>query len=1304
MALSSTAYYDRAAASGAQFPYRIAVEIQTDAYGFWCDINKPFPAAAGDETCNRLLKEPRVTIKSEVRAGRFATSISPLVLDDHDGYFGKQFPWAIYHSGGYESYLAAIYKKKVKIRIGHHVESASAWTWDTLGVFQVEDLKRKNGVATMKLVGLEKRLMDASAADVKRGDSWLVNVPISEAVEQLLYAAGGTGIALESGSPPTHCRQTTNNKEISLLGNCPPKDDKTWIDHTEIVPRYTFKGTSGDRNHEVYLCGYRKKDGKAAVARWSRGDADEPWDIGLVEAFTAQLPGFEVVYGCQGSGAQANKLFLFLTANEAHSLDPYGAANRLLMILRVDPDASGSHEDSWQGEAVYYDAGLWQIGTLGYEPQMYGSPGALYWGDWYVTPPTENYNIPVFFRSYMSAPARAVSDSLYICSQNNADTGRGEPSPLDDVLDETPSGFSTLPEDLLPGYYAGKLYNEDLPNIARAQLHCDIHESFKHSSDNNKVYYLSWHQTGILSGYWRLCAFNLETGAFTYQRIRFGGSYEGQIWELWDNQPTAFEIDVNASGAGHAWIAYTDLHGPWNGSKPSMDPTIVKMDVPASGDVTVDSYHSFVNNQLTVNEGRRWCPVICSMRLHNNGTDLCGMVVNVFAASGHAFGFWWHASNSINAVFINGDYADRANMPVSTLPFAISREQEVEGLDSVWFAQDQATGTLWRFRWNGGSYFNFDAPLSQGEPVDGENTWASSNLFWDGTILYGVSASGTPADARIEFKRPGGWDPHCPPLAAKTPGGRMSFWYRTEELSDIIRVADFGDASSWDALEMCRMIAGDYVMGITTAGTLRFKERQTTGDALVTLVEKGDNFAATDGTTIAAASIESHLDHKAVANNITIPAWVGERAEPEIELVLGPDSDAAAIGVSVQQTGTGAQRVSLRCIRAGYPQTDDDAEGRPLLFAWTRVHADLTTLLVSAATTSATQLQVRGFYEGADDAVMLGDSEIRAGDTVFVGDSDIVTIASIDVGNGQLVLEDAIGGTATHWLGSTVTITPKSGHRYADSLDGVCEVAENFIPAGTYGTLTVTSTKQLRPGMVLFRDTSYIQISEILTATTAYVRKTVLSTNTGHPVGGWTAGTILRGAVWFERAGRSYAISDTGLSVAISERAADTYYSGAFREGDRIVITCAGLVSRKMEHAILRATNSASIDKYKKCDWKPRVANRLLTHQRARLLLSSQMVHLAWPPHATKARGLPLLTSLDIGDLIDVKHSYLFPDDDNNTVTHGITGITWDLGRGTMDLDMRSVASAGREGEDVATPGPPVPAKPRYDRYGGQPR
>jgi hypothetical protein len=347
---------------------------------------------------------------------------------------------------------------------------------------------------------------------------------------------------------------------------------------------------------------------------------------------------------------------------------------------------------------------------------------------------------------------------------------------------------------------------------------------------------------------------------------------------------------------------------------------------------------------------------------------------------------------------------------------------------------------------------------------------------------------------------------------------------------------------------------------------------------------------------------------------------------------------------------------------------------------------------------------VRGLYEGADDAVMLGDAEIRAGDTVFVGDSDIVTVASIDVGNGILMLEAAIGGTATHGLGSTVTITPKSGHRYADSLDGVCEVAEIFTLLGTYGTLTVTSTAQLTPGMVLFRDSAYIQIAEVLTDTTAYVRKSVLSTGRGHPTTQWEVGTILRGAIWFERAGRSYAISDTGLSVAISARAANTYYSGAFREGDRIVITCAGLVSRKMEHAILRATNTASIDRYGTCDWKPRVANRLLTHQRARLLLSSQMTHLAWPPHATKARGLPLLTSLDIGDLINVKHSYLFPDDTSNTVKHGITGIIWDLGRGTMDLDMRSVESAGRAGEDVAEPGPPVPAKPRYDRYGGAPR
>jgi hypothetical protein len=594
-------------------------------------------------------------------------------------------------------------------------------------------------------------------------------------------------------------------------------------------------------------------------------------------------------------------------------------------------------------------------------------------------------------------------------------------------------------------------------------------------------------------------------------------------------------------------------------------------------------------------------------------------------------------------------------------------------------------------------------PLSAGEPADGESTWASANLLWDDAYdtLYGWSASNSPADCRIDFKEYGDWDPNDPPLAQNTPGGRMSMWQWVTEIGDVVRVADFADASIWDALEMCREIAGDYVMGIDRNGDLVFKARQTSGDSVVEIRERGDQGILTDGTHAPAESIGSHLDHRAVANSITIPAWIGESKTEPPELILTPDSEADNIEVTAHFSGTSAQRVVLRCIRGGTPKTDPTAAPEvPLLFSWTRVYADLTTSLSVVARDDEGQIRVFGLYEGVDGEAFLGESKVRVGDSCYVGDGNINTIASINIATGQLTFEagETVGGADIHPIGMTVTITPQAGHRYADSLDGICTVSGSFSLAGTYGTLTVDSTERLSAGMVLYRDTSYVQVIEIISATEIYVKKRVLGTGRGQ--GNWSDGDILRGAIWIEYAGYSYAISNTKLSVAIFPQTKESYGKGFFREGDRIVFTSSGLISRKVEHAIIRAVNSESIERYGQKDYKPRVENRLLSQQRARYLVSSKTEHLAWPPHATKAKGLPLLTGLAIGDLVDVSHSYLFPDAASYTVTHAVTGITWDLERGATELSLRSVQAAGRAAARTPPPSPPAPAWRRWERYG----
>ena len=1309
--------FDRAAASGAPPPYRIAVEVYTDTPHKWCDINKPVRAAAGDDFYARLIGLPSLKIRSEVVPGRFATSVSALKLKDDDGAFGRDASnVTLYDLSGNSGTITDWHDKKVKIRIGHHVESATAWTYVTLGTFKIDRIVRdsRTKTATMRLVGLEKELIDASAADIKRGDSWLTNIPIPLLAEEILSAGTNGEGTWEANSPPNDCRQDWTERVLSVVGNMPAENSGGgYNDHTQVAPRYIFRGQSGDRLNEYYFCGYDTETGRPSIVVWDQSVSPETWTVHEIKQFdgTTFGAGWEIVYGVQvESGAYDDDLWFFLVRNESSPADSYTSADQHMVYVRIDPDTS------WTTPAFQSLARrLWRCGMVGYQGYWDGS-AVLSWGNFPTYGVTNVYNLAVNFSMRVSAPAANAGTTVLFrpCGAANATTGRVEPIILEDVTDSNGITGAVEAEDMQPGHCSGFRSSGAAGryDVGRVPMSADPSESFKHSEDYERVYWLEWYQPTSTTGWWRLMSIDAtsSSGSLRTQIVYFGNTQEGQVHTLFEAQPSAFDLRVDAGGTGVVYIAYMDLEGPRSGLVPSMQTTIVSF-THSTGNLTSPTAKTFANDVMTTNAARKYCPYVVTLRLHHSQNKMWGTACNLFAAGGHCYGLWWHSSSLANAVFINDNpHASGSALPVSTAPFVHHCGARTVGTTGYHFLQDQATGTVWELAWDGTDNFRVNQIISEGGPADGENCWSSTNLFWDGSVLYGVSASGPPADVHCKFLRYGGWDPGDPPLAAETPAGRMSLWWWHTSVGDIVRVADFADRSCWDALEMCRGLAGDYTMGFGRDGAMIFKARPTAGDAVVEVRRRGDQAPVTDGTVVMAEQIKSHVDYDAVANNITLPVWEGERAEPKTTLILTPDSTADGISVTAHQTGTAACRIVLRCIRAGSAQEDDAAEGRPLIFSWSRVYADITGTLTVAAMPGAMRLHVAGIWIDGEGNYRLGDAKLRVGDTVRVGDSDVVSVAEYTTSPSSILLDGgSIGGSGTHAIGSAVTITPKSGSRFADSLDGVCTVATGFVTSSGYATLTVDSTAALSPGMVLFRDTAYVQVAEILSDTEVYVRKQVLGTGKGHPEGGmsWAVDTVLRGAIWFERANHAYAISNTGLSVGISGRAVETYHGPRFREGDRIVVTGSGLQAKKIEHAVFRAVNAASQNKYGKKEYKPRIENRLMTQTRARILLS-QLNHLAYPPLMTTCSGLPLLTSINIGDLVDVRDSYLFPDADaaggypgDYTVRHSVIGIAWDLNRGTTTLTLRSVYTAGRAGEAAQLVSPPHRVLERYHRYGG---
>lgn len=1296
--------YDIAAATGSQGDFRVAVELLCQSRNnpsewYWADLNDRYPGVRVDalsHLSSRLISMPTIGVTGELIPGRFTYSVSTIDLDDDDHQFGRPCdddnPWLLFSTSvpGIRE-LKTWHSALVRIRVSERLTDPDTDTWHALGLYRIKGIsrsgqKRKDPrnpqqmiyVARMEFVPCSYALKETSARDVRRGDTWLNNAPLTMLVKELVERGSKGDYTTASDLPASISPTGTSQREMSVIGNMPVLNaNGDWNELRNFVPRYqTTNGT--DR----YFVGYDLNFNCPCVVRWAT----------TTNTWTVKVIGSPTYVGWSGSFAVAygGYLYVFCAANITGRGSGYTTNMRNLghVVARMALSLSGN--PSWTSLAP-----VWRMGVCATRAK---SLATKWWYGRFTGYSENKYNVPVPFPGNISGPGFQQSSYAPGWASSLDESEESVPLWTDDITEEIAvdptnnAGFDFVHNS---GYAAGRTQTSGVPGgewPIISYLHGALHESWRYMGERAKVYWMAHDGSN-----WRLYSYVLTTQSQAYQVVDFS-DHSGEPDSFWANCVTAFDV-YGATGVGRLWIATMPVDVVSTDHNPTGARLWYHSTFPNSG--TLSSFTALHSNMadITWNAGRKWMPVIASIRVTNSGAVISGVGCNIAAAGGHCYGFWYYASSAMNGIFS----ANGKSMHMSTMPYELSSSSSAAS--SIYYALDQATGVVWDVR-PAAMHINqtVPVPIANGDAVDAENTWASCNIVCssDDPMLLGVSSGGPPADCMEQIKSDAAWGSDRPDLRGATPQGRVSLWQYSYSISDVVGLADFGDAKAWDALEMCRQWAGDYIMGFDVDATtddkprpqLYFKARSTATPS-VKIIEAGLGVNPNDGTVITCERMDSKLDDSLVVNQITVPTYVGEVSTPEASVILCGGTERKSTGdVSATQSTPSAQRLVLRCLRDGAPKTADyDGPAHPLLFSWSRTLDSLSTALREAAESSATEIYVRGLYEDAGGVTRLGSAEVRIGDYCQVAGGALRPIASIDVDTGRITLDGSVGTGITAQIGTTVTISPRNAGRFSDSAAGVCELrsALNVPSAGEVESVTVDSSENLAPGMILFRDTAYVRIVTI-SGTLVAVEGGILSTGTGRSAT-WPTGAIISGAVYAEHSGRSYAIGGTGVSISIVppslnekalKKAGETRSDYEWRVGDVIAIRCAGLAAKRDDNTVLHAEDAESVKTYGPKEWKSPVENRLMTPVRARMLIED-LPELAKAPYITTANGCPFMPGIAIGDVFYCQHSHLWPVenedlgiDSNNCVAHSVTGISHNLAGRRTTLTLRSYIVGGR--------------------------
>ena len=1321
--------FDKAGLTGRVPPYKVALEVYMKRKNYasydYIDINKDVKDTAPDEGWRRLIKNPKWSSKPVAGTGRTLVNNFTIQLRNDDGIFGQDPETLRFFKYGVEYGLTSWENTFVRISLVQNEEGPGlpAIT-QPLGVFMFSGELSVNStdVATATLSDVSNLLALATAADIKRGDTWLANWHMTGIVKELVGTVTGQQLQ-PSGEILDNVEFEGNKNRFSILGNVPLKNsDGTRDEARDFIGEY-IHADSIALSQRVFEVGYSKQYNCPAMTVWDR-DTDT-WQYQLYQSLGN---GYAFTFAADSAAHNPEFLYVSSVGNYADISQPCTLLKS--SIIKINKTTLAI-EDSW----ATYEGGLYLVSYLPTWPcikDLGGGTTLFGFGPGMLDGEDNCDRVVVPFRCKVTGPLR---DSRYEHSPFNYGSIHGPDESVGlhrtnraRMTPSRPGVASTKIEQRLEkGYYSSSGFythpHTDAPIYA--YHNSSAHESFKYLHTQNSICYLTY-----FGGRFQLAKFSLETESHLINAI-INDNDNGN--DFMDNCVTAFlpwqsylyvatlqatkVIDGSYTRQNTSGMRLSRfVLGPGSGaltSPANLTPQI------ANTDWDVDFFDLYLDT---------YGPIISTIRATSqsaDGSPVFGTCLNTRAVAGKCFGFWALGEGLFRTAQLSNQ-----NYPTSTLPFEIStQETGITPSRSKYYAQDQATGAVNEVFI--GEYDNptlsFN-PVTEGNPIDQENAWSASNIFYDATNddLIGISCSGPPACFNEGVYTEAFWDEisRYPNLSSNTPGGRQSQWRYNKKVSQVLAVADFKELKSHDAIEAIRNMFGrDWRTFATKGGEFNFLEAPR-NSGVFTLRDRNFEHCRTDGTTFEAGAdmITSSKYMSDLVNLAKFKTYSAERSPAQIDVIYNGRLGTADIASAVNaiQVSNKAQRIVLRCIQGGLPTNTysrdlqnivDDlndflgegtigseykTEPSPLLFSWSTTYSDLQGTLAAEADPSDNQVYIKGVYRESfdSDKFRIGDSTFSVGDTVRVSQGGVNTITAI-VGYSWAALvqlDGQIGGDGTFKIGTTVSITPRLSQRISDSSEGIATLVGGFTmfydelnPEQTY-PMQLSTVEHVARGMILFVDAGMVRVVNIedQERLPGYisVEPAVLGSGAG-PYGTWAAGSVVKAALWVRQPGQTYAIGNTGVAFSIEPTENVNATTGLFEPGDRITITCAGLELKEIKHNVSRWDDNTSQIKHGKREWRPKVKPILMDTLRASLLpeLNSDW---ALPRYLTNAIGLPLMTSLQICQPVLVSHPRLWPG--VTELLHYIVGITYNLEFGSMDLVLLSSTSIERAEGDPGKP------------------
>jgi len=1235
--------------------FRVRLELLCDD-GVWCDVNKPVPTHANDPGHARLLRRPRISIRSELAGRAFSTRPWTALLYNGDRFWDRSKSVTLYDDSGVAHLLKSLDRARARVRLQNLTESN--WTIQDHGHYRINKISTSHQaqIASVEFIGLQQDLVDAAADTVRDGAAPYEGIPLGDAARKVIEK-GLPGMAFASDWPPpivlddlfespearmnylTRPGTTLSAGEIAYNRNFIPTcqrqdaedEDVFWIGGVELGTISNSAGFTGVLYKRDKTTGYDEE-----AARFS----------------TKETEIAEIHDTADG------KLWIWIagTRNKVGSQAGYeGIVNRKAKLYIYDKTA-GLNETpvittgAWTGTDHYRymtrDVTHWVLGHVDDGiPSWFGENVACpLWSQMmrYVSGQS-----PPFFSVETTAHAAALYDAIFSHPGNFPDPG---PSALSNYVHRE-TGWRPI-------------FQEHSGASDAFVRFCMWPYAKVSEVRDTKMYWIRYEPT---TNVWQLHTLDLPTsspGSPAETITTLGFTSPPALYPLlnllFTRQVTAWTVNPARNALYIAVMEWDDQPAnQWSAARG------YKFNL-AGAQVIVEWSHD-----PDADQEERYTILWLETDKDDGGDQIVGTAFD--RQSGQYGMILWREGAGIIVAFKN-----------ATNPLPVSRAPLVGWLwnsaDETYDVLDCATGFIWRVLYD----LSDPAIRPESSRTLGETWSAVPRLERDAAgRLFGISA---PYPPLWPYPWTNYWEPEY------TGGWRC--WELSTRRSLVIETLDVDEKKCWEVLLNLVDIAGDYTMGVNLSGEFYFRQRGITA-ATKRLIPRGLNLYANPlEDELYISDVQKTVNYRDLLTVVELTPYRSEIAAPTIVLEPTPESKISqSLNPMVTLRDRGKKKIMLRCVQFGTvgtqspdPTHPEAATDSALAFAWYFGTSDIFSELAQTTQGNSTLVRLGNLESrpsSIGDAYFVGASRVSKGDYVRVGkgpERRILSVAPpIIILDGPILLV----GSDLVAAGTVVRIQPATSVLSSSSADGIAKMDATQAPGST--SWPVDTLEHIRVGMVLRVRTEVVRVTALVPEQKVVrVERGIFGTRALQIFDN----DLIQGYINPVEPGRMYEIGGTGAAIGFAPDENLATEERRFVMGDRIIIEAEGARMVEAKHSRVVLEDNQAVEAYgRRSDSKfanPRPNPYIDIVQapavaRRRLEMWSR-------PYAVVSGPVEGLLPFDLGEEIVIEAPALFPDEAASDIGLIAESLDIDLDRVLFEFEGRTTSHVTTEA-DKALPG-----------------